>query len=216
MSYEANFTAAICRLASEDPETSAQIAVVAFDVAVEHERYEDAALITMLACRRLPRETQFHLINLLAGHKSWRTVCRLGYFVAWLETTRLLPTVAPRVKYDDSESGWVERSSSSDEDLLSACRDLFSGLTAQLEKYGDRKLGGMNLLFFLNRSRKRHHHESRVYNPAAFGLHFIDPTSNDEHDSLLGQVERGDIRIKSVLLGTPEPDSREEKHNVLD
>ena len=216
MNYEANFTNAIYRLASEDPEMCAQIAVEAFDDAAKHERYEDAALITMLACRRIPGETQPRLINSLAAHNSWPTVCRLRYFVAWLETARRQPTAAPRLKYDDSESGWVERSAFSDDDLLSACRDVFSGLTAQLETYGDRKLGGMNLLFFLNRSRKRHDHESRVYNPAAFGMHYIDPTSDDEHDSLLGQVERGEIRIKSVLLGTPEPDSREEKHHVLD
>jgi hypothetical protein len=209
MNYESSLLEYVAKLAQVDKDACAMLAVEAYEHTVVHERYRDAALIIILACRRLETyESRSDLLGRFAALDSWETLLRVKFFTAWLVESQLGKAAQPRIRYNDSEPRAIETENNSEEELLSTCRIVFSDLESELRQYQGRNFGGMNLLFFLNRSR-RSFGSPRVHNPASFGLRYISPESDEERDSILGRVEQSQIRIRSVHLGTEGPQDRE-------
>jgi hypothetical protein len=164
----------------------------------------------MIGCRCLEsHQSQADLISTLASRDSWQAVLKVNFFSAWLADSELKTAARPGLRYDDNEGRWIDTEDSSDEGLLSTCRVVFADLQRVLDHHEGRDFGGMNLIFFLNRSR-RSHGSSRIYNAASFGLRYISPASNEEQDTIIGRVERGQIKIRSVQLGTHGPQDHEE------
>lgn len=210
MDYDSRFLEYLTKITHVDIETCVALATEAYEYSVRREQYWDAALMIMIVCRRLEtHKSRAHLIRTLASRDSWEALLQVNFFSAWLADSELGAAARPRLRYDDSESRWIDTEDRSDEGLFSTCRVLFSDLQRALDHHEGRGFGGMNLLFFLNRSR-RSHGSSRIYNAASFGLRYVSPASDEEQDSILGRVERGQIRIRSVRLGTDEPRAHEE------
>jgi hypothetical protein len=212
VNYNSRFLEYLTKIAQVDIDACITLATEAYEDSVRHERYRDAALMIMLVCRRLPNhESQADLIGTLSVRDSWKALLEVNFFLAWLADTQLATAAQPkpRLRYDDSESRWIDTEDNSEEGLLSTCRVVFSDLQAELGHHESQDIGGMNLLFFLNRSR-RSQGSSRIHNAASFGLRYISPTSDEEQDSILGRVERGQIKVRSVRLGTHGPQAPEE------
>src|SRR6266404_3941433 len=170
MNYDSTFLEYVTKLAQVDTDACAMLAVEAYKHAVAHERYRDAALIIMLACRRLgTQESRADLLGTLAALGSWEALLRVKFFAAWLVESELGRAARPRIRYDDTEPGGIETDNNSEEGLLSTCKIVFSDLESRLRQYERHDFGGMNLLFFLNRSR-RSFGTRGIDNPASFGL----------------------------------------------
>lgn len=194
MDSDSRFLDYLTKITQVDIEACIAISREAYEYSVRHEHYEDAALMIMTGCRRLRNhKSRADLIRTLASHDSWKALLQVNFFLAWLADSDLGAAARPRLGHDDSESRWIDTEDSSDEKLFSTCRVLFSDLEKVLDHHEGRGFGGMNLLFFLNRSR-RSHGSTRIYNAASFGLRYVSPASDEEQDSILGRVERGQIK----------------------
>ena len=210
MNDDSSFLEYVTKLAQVDPDACVMLAVDAYKRLVTLERYRDAALIIMLACRRLgTHDLRAALLGRLAALGSWEALLRVKFFAAWLAESELGRAAQPRIRFDDCEPRGIETDNNSEEGLLSTCKIVFSDLESRLRQYERHGFGGMNLLFFLNRSR-RSRGSRRIDNPAAFGLRYISAESDEERDSILGRIESGGIRIRSVQLGTDGPRDHEE------
>jgi len=197
----------VIKVAQADSDECTEFALRAYEDATSHEQYRDAALIVMLACRQLgTHEACSGLVSRLSETRSWKSVLRVRFFNAWLVESEIQAVAQqPRMRFDESEPRSIETGPKDDEELLKACMTVFSDLESRLSQSDRQEFGGMNLLFFLNRSR-RSRGSSRIHNAASFGLRYISPESEEEQDSLLGRAQRAKIRIRSVYLGT-EPSS---------
>jgi hypothetical protein len=216
MSYGDPFLHYVAELAATEAEKITPLAIEALEDASRAERYSDAALIIMLVCRGLPtNEARVSLLHKLSMLSIWEHLGYLDFFVAWLADSGLANPVRNGMAYQESEARWIETDDNGEEGLLSACRIAFADLGSWVERREDRCFGGTNLLFFLNRSRRRHG-PARIYNAAAFGLRWIAPSSDDEQDTILGRIQRGHLGIRSVRLGTPSPRDFPEEGHVLD
>ena len=91
-----------------------------------------------------------------------------------------------------------------DPDLITACSEVFAELKYWLESHPEWSLGGMNAVIALNRSRRGAHNQC-LWNPATFGIRFIDPGCDIECSSLLNCVAEGQVKVISVSLGSSPP-----------
>jgi hypothetical protein len=106
-----------------------------------------------------------------------------------------------------------------DETLIARCDDAFRDLAAWLADHDQWSLGGKAALVAMNRSRNRWHRSNtpHLFNPATFGLRFVDPLGADEAErsSLLSRIAHGSVRVLAVKLGVLPP-KEDEAPNVLD
>lgn len=201
----------------------------------ERQEFNNAAECVIVAVDRAEAMDAIGLADeWLAGlqrHYFWKGLMGESYFRKWLadrqnrEHDRLQDELQGRederdacvvaLSYRESEPRSVPCQCESDDALIAKCEDVFSDLRDWLAEHEGWSLGGRSVLVAINRSRRRNG-DQQLWNPAAFGLRFVDPAiaAESERSSLLSGVAQGQLRIIDVKLGVAGPG--EGGRNVLD
>ena len=138
MNYDSRFLNYLVELLRVEGEDCGPLAVEAVEYSVEHQRYTDAALIVILASRRLPTQiARRRLVATLSELNSWESLQRVSFFAAWLADSRPKHDRNARIRHDDLEARWIETDAATDEGLFSACRELFADLASSPEEVTD-------------------------------------------------------------------------------
>lgn len=208
MSYDSRFSHYVSNIATADGELRLSSIMEATEYCIECQRYDDAALLVILAARffSAPRSRD-RLLGALSERELLHRLTGIPIFAAWLNQTGANHERGPSIAYDDIEAGWIDSEPFGKEGLLSACRELFGDLAPNGEDASS--FGGLNLIYRLNNSRTRGE-GARIYNPAAFGIRYVYPSAQDERHTILGRVSLGELSIRSVRLGTEPPDAQED------